>query len=262
MYSPASPSYTHGPAAYGRPDTSYGIPRPPAYGTPVLYRPRDTYTPRDSYSPLGPPGTLAALVSSDHGGFHPDDFLDPAREAPAEGHDDSRILGLAREAFQATTGARLDDLDLRIRLCSQDELRKHHGPGWSPGIQGFSINRGTRGTSEVFVRRDTLDRLLLTLGHELGHILSPTLPDARDEEAKAFAFSIAWMQAIRKHDIAGLAGTVTNPLRPAENGLHDIGLDFVLTHVVRGEDPLTVFRMLARQELSVIMKPELIILED
>jgi hypothetical protein len=267
MYSPASAGYLHPPAAmYGRPSLGYGIPAPSTYGRPDIYRAGSARTaarPLDHYTPLGQPaGSLAALVSRDHGGFQPDNFLDPGRTAAPVERDDGRLFALAREAFQATTGFELGDIDLSIRFCTRDELRQAHGPGWSEGIMGFSRNRGSRGTSEVFVRHDSLDKLLLTLGHEIGHVLSPTLPDGRDEEAKAFAFSMAWMQAIRRHDIAGLATAVLSTVEPAHNGLHDTGLDFVLSHVSNGEDPLAIFRMLAKQEISVITKPELIIMED
>src|SRR3989338_4089818 len=72
-----------------------------------------------------------------------------------------------------------------------------------PGTVGLSINRKPHGLlSEIFVLNGSLGRVLLTIGHELGHALSLPLSSPHDEEAKAYAFSLAWMNVIKEHNIA------------------------------------------------------------
>ena len=85
-----------------------------------------------------------------------------------------------------------------------------------------------------------MDRVMVTLGHELGHVMARRLNNSRDEEAKAFAFCIAWLRAIKKHNIANLS-TCIKLGRPAENGLHNKALDFVLNLINKGIEPLEIF---------------------
>lgn len=187
---------------------------------------------------------------------HQDYFvLDPflTHEVPTDFVNDAKMLEEpTRQAFRETTKGKELPKNISIHLMSETELRKAHevhSGRWSPGIQGFSINRGLQGVSEVFVKKDYLDRVMVTLGHELGHVISPTLPDARDEEAKAFAFSMAWMRAIVDNNIAGLTNAI-NPL-PAKNGLHDVGFDFVQDQVAQKKSAFDVFRELAEGMISI-----------
>ena len=54
---------------------------------------------------------------------------------------------------------------------------------------------------------------MLTIGHELGHVLTKTLSRHHDEEAKAYAFSLVWIDAIKKNNIANLSGAIITELR-------------------------------------------------
>ena len=74
--------------------------------------------------------------------------------------------------------------------------------------------------------------------------------DVRDEEAKAFAFSIAWMRKIKELNIGNLA-TAIKLSRPAENGLHNVALDFVMNKIEKGSNPLTLFADLSRRVENV-----------
>ena len=190
--------------------------------------------------------------------FVVDDFLTNAKETDFV--DDAKLVEVpCREAFKACTGKELPR-NIMIRLCSESELKKFHsqtGGVWSSGIQGFSLNRGLKGVSEVFVKKDFLDRVMLTLGHEIGHVISPTLQDSRDEEAKAFAFSIAWMRAIVENNIAGLTNAI-NP-NPARNGLHDAGFGFVQDHLNAGTSAFETFTKLAQGLISITQRRETII---
>jgi len=96
---------------------------------------------------------------------------------------------------------------------------------------------------------DELARLMLTMGHELGHIITLPMNDPRDEEAKAFAFSMAWMDAIKENNIGNLS-TVINP-RPAKNGLHNVAFDFVLSLIENGRKAIDVYLELIKGEVSI-----------
>ncbi len=154
--------------------------------------------------------------------FQPDLFLKPGKEG--------RFVGKAEEirediekAFELLAGEPFPD-DIKLSVLPAEEFRKL-AP--HPSTVGISFNRRNYGLlSEIFVLNDSLGRVMLTIGHEIGHVLTPPLAEKLNEEAKAYAFSLRWMEIIRKHDIAGLAGALVTET-PAENGLHDIAFSFV-----------------------------------
>ncbi len=178
--------------------------------------------------------------------FQPSEFLKPGKEG--------RFIGQAEEikeyvikAFETIFQAPFPN-NIFISLCNEQEFQKI-AP--HPGTIGLSINRGKEGLiSEIFVLNDTLARVMLTLGHELGHVLTPTLPNPRDEEAKAYAFSLVWMNAIKEHDIAGLGDAIVTE-RPAENGLHNVAFGFVERMVRKGMELWEVYVKLVRGGVSV-----------
>ena len=158
---------------------------------------------------------------------------------------------LVKDAFEATTGKTLPK-DLSIRICNEEQMKAFHKSNngkWNPGIRGFSINRRGFGTSEVFVMEDELAKLMLTMGHEIGHVTSLPMSNPIDEEAKAFSFSMAWMNSIKENNIGELS-TVINP-RPANNGLHNVAFDFVLSLMKKGRNALEVYLELIKGETSI-----------
>ena len=178
--------------------------------------------------------------------FHPETFLKPGREG--------RFIGQAeeiREYVEETFAALFDEPfpnDIRISVCSREEFRKI-AP--HPSTIGLSLNRREQGLlSEIFVLHDSLGRVLLTVGHELGHVLTKTLHHAHDEEAKAYAFSLAWMKVIREKDIAGLGDAVITE-RPAENGLHNVAFFFVEKLIREGKKAWDVYLQIVRKMISI-----------
>jgi len=173
----------------------------------------------------------------------PDSFLDPNRPKTVFVGDASEIKEFVEEAFMLTTEKPFPD-DIRIAVVSEKQLQKIHkkiGGNWDPAIQGFAINRKKFGLiSEIFVKKGELDKLMLTIGHELGHVLTKQLDNKINEEAKAFAFSLGWMKTIKQHNIANLA-TAIRIDRPAKNGVHNIALDFVLDLINKGREALDVY---------------------
>jgi hypothetical protein len=176
--------------------------------------------------------------------FEPDSFLNPLRSDVGEVNDSSQVIGFVREAFREVMGCELPD-SIAIKICFDHEFKEQHastGGVWSEGIVGFSLNTQGKGVNRIFVRNDQLDRVMLTIGHELGHVLTPSLFDGRDEEAKAYSFSIAWMDVIKEKNIAGIANCILP--RPALNGLHDVGFAFTMKLLNEGKNAMDVFREL------------------
>lgn len=161
---------------------------------------------------------------------HPDVFV--KQHCPVRFIDSSdEVQELVEETFFKVTGKKLSNIS--IKVCEEEEMKRlHHN--WHPGILGFSLNLGIG--NMVFAKKESVERLLITIGHEIGHVVSPMLSDEISEEAKAFAFELAWVKAIKEHDIGGLGNCLKQGL-PAENGIHDKAFGFVLQKVKQGEDP-------------------------
>lgn len=190
--------------------------------------------------------------AASHHDYHaPVQFLNPHRPASqfiGKGHD---IRHYIRDTFKAMMGSKLPD-DIVISVVSEKELHdKHKDFGGSPsaGLQGFSINQS--GQRIVIVKENELDQLMLTVGHELGHVLTPTLEDAHDEEAKAFSFEMAWLEAITANDIAGLGASFIMPAAPANNGLHNVAFAFVKDMLKAGKQALSLYTELIQKLVEV-----------
>lgn len=187
-------------------------------------------------------------------------FLAPTRPQTPMIKNSSEIMPYIREAFEKLVGEKFPEDHLKIHILDDKEFEKAHGPGgkFGPGIQGFALNRQGKGINEVFVRKNHLDHLMLTLGHEIGHVMSKTLADDRDEEAKAFAFSVAWMKTIKENNIAGLAGSIMP--NPARNGLHDVAYEYLLELINKGKGAWQLFRELADGAITITKKLEVVYL--
>ena len=169
-----------------------------------------------------------------------DDFLNPNRQLTAFIGDAAQIREFAEEAFFKTTGMEFPN-DIAVRVLDENHFRE--------GLQGFAVNRKEQGQiSDVVVKQNTMDRVMVILGHEIGHVMSRRLNDARSEEAKAFAFSMEWIKQIKKHNIAGLSCSVCND-RAANNGIHDKALEFVINQIQEGKKPMQIVRELVSGEI-------------
>ncbi|MBI4739809.1 hypothetical protein HY772_09840 [Candidatus Woesearchaeota archaeon] len=169
-------------------------------------------------------------------------FIEDARE----------VETFVKETFEKVTG-QIFPGDIVVWVCSEENLMKahvNHGGVWNPGIQGFAINKKI-GARRIFVRKNHLDALMLVIGHEIGHVLTEQLPNPLDEEAKAFAFEIAWVKAIIEHDIAGLKASFNVNFTPAANGLHNVAFSFVQKKVKTGKGSLDLYWDLVRRTLAV-----------
>ena len=172
--------------------------------------------------------------------FQPVRFLNPNRQRTAFVGDAAEIADFIREAFAKTMQKELPG-DISITVSSRQLLQRIHPQFLNSGIVGLSLNRGSSG-SEVFVVAGNLDEVMLVIGHELGHVLTLPMANGQAEEAKAFAFEMAWASAIFLHDIAGLRSSINEAalsMKPAQNGLHDIAFAFVKAATqLAGKEPL------------------------
>lgn len=180
--------------------------------------------------------------------FQPDDFLLPGRGGRFVG-EAGQVKEFVEEAFSAVFG-RIFPSDIKVSVLEEREFRKL-AP--NPATVGFSLNRSVQGLlSEVFVLQDSLGKVMLTIGHELGHVLSPPLGNPHDEEAKAYAFSLVWMKAIQEKNIAGLGNSFISDL-PAENGLHNVAFRWVQGLVRKGMDFWELYREILAGRMGVVM---------
>ncbi len=185
--------------------------------------------------------------------FTPESFLKHGRPVARFVGKTEDIKHYIQEAFEKTTGKELPE-DIVISIVPKEELKEKHedfNGAWSNGLQGFAINKKGFADSIIIVKENELDKLMLTIGHELGHVMSFSLPNRIEEEAKAFSFELAWMDAICSSNIAGLENSFNQNARPAENGLHDVAFNFVKKEVEKGKNPMQLFRELVKRELRL-----------
>ncbi len=179
--------------------------------------------------------------------FVPDDFLKSGRKHQPFVGAAEEIEEAVKEAFRATLDEEFPT-DIQISIMDEKDFRKH-AP--DPGVVGFSINRKDQGAaSDVCILAAEKDRVMLTIGHEIGHVLSKTLKNKHSEEAKAFAFTRAWMNAIKENDIAGLGDAIVLE-NPSQNGLHDKACAFVAMMMHAGKDALKLYRELVNGWIEV-----------
>ena len=183
--------------------------------------------------------------------FTPEIFLSSSRAKAKFIDDNDEIKGFVRETFEILLKKELPD-NMSIHILPFGEFKDLHSRfgRWSNGILGFSINGNNK---VIFVMENRLDALMIVIGHEIGHVLTETLPNKHDEEAKAFAFSIEWAKTIKKHNIANLALSIKDEIgfQPARNGLHDVAFSFVDFMVKRGRKAIELHDDLVRKYSSV-----------
>ncbi|MBI2666476.1 hypothetical protein HYX13_02595 [Candidatus Woesearchaeota archaeon] len=204
------------------------------------------YAPQQRNEHFGHAGHYLSAPSHTEYHFQPDQFLKPGKEGKFVGQAED-IKEFIIEAFEKMLHSQFPE-DIKISVCTEEEFRKI-AP--HPGTIGLSINRRKQGLlSEIFVLAGPLGRVLLTVGHELGHVFTGTLEHAQDEEAKAYAFSMAWMEVIKEQNIAGLSTAFVEE-SPAQNGLHDVAFGFVSKLLREGEKAWNVWEGLVSGELAV-----------
>ena len=183
--------------------------------------------------------------------FTPEFFLEPSRPKAKFIDDSETVMDIVEEVFELMMKEKIPD-NITIQILAFEEFRDIHSSfgSWSNGILGFSINDKAK---KIFVREMELDALLLVLGHEIGHVLTETLVNKHDEEAKAFAFSIEWARTIKTHNIGNLGSSISNELNfsPARNALHDVAFQFVRLMLNKGRKVMQLHDDLVKGYVSV-----------
>ena len=181
--------------------------------------------------------------------YHGASFLKQYRPATQFIDKAEQVEQLVREVFEKTTSKELPE-NIIVHILDNEEMKSAHASHngvWNNTILGFSLN--SIPFKHVFVKNAALDQVIAVIGHEIGHVLTPTLPNMHDEEAKAFAFEFAWVDAIIKNKIGNLENNFT--LQPAENGLHDVAANFVKKLINSGKEVFEIYRELAKRIVSV-----------
>ena len=80
--------------------------------------------------------------------------------------------------------------------------------------------------------------------------MTQTSSKPHDEEAKAYSFSLEWMKAIKKYNIANLKEAIITE-NPAHNGLHNVAFSFVNKMLKEGNDVWQIYSDLIKEEISV-----------
>jgi len=172
--------------------------------------------------------------------FTPEIFLNPVRPETQFTNTTEQIQDLIEETFSFITNKKLPE-NIIIQVCTKQELKQTHSRFglWNDNIQGFALNGKIK---QIFVKNDHLDALMLTIGHEIGHVYTNRLSNDHDEEAKAFSFAIEWAKTIKKHNIGNLKENIKDNLdfNPARNGLHDLAFFFVKNLIDKGLKPIQV----------------------
>jgi hypothetical protein len=182
--------------------------------------------------------------------FTPEIFLNPLRPKSRFVDDNNEARRIAEAVFELIRKEKLPN-SISINVLPFEEFKTLHSRfgSWHNGILGFSINGYKK---LIFVRENNLDALILIIGHEIGHVLTETLPNKHDEEAKAFAFSIEWAKTIKQHNVASLGLSIKdNFAQPARNGLHDVAFSFVDFMVRRGRKAMQLHNDLAKRYVSI-----------
>ncbi|MBI2550615.1 hypothetical protein HYV83_05575 [Candidatus Woesearchaeota archaeon] len=175
-------------------------------------------------------------------------FLNPSRPKTRFIAAAVELSEFIKEAFAKMMQKELPE-DIAITVAARGILQQLHKQFFNEGVVGLSLNNDSG--REIFAVAGNMDEVMLVIGHELGHVLTPTLSNGQAEEAKAFAFEMAWAQTIFANDIAGLRNSINSAslnIKPAANGVHDLAFAFVKAATLAGKEPLSLHSELSLQQ--------------
>ncbi|MBI4139377.1 hypothetical protein HY483_00255 [Candidatus Woesearchaeota archaeon] len=191
-----------------------------------------------------------SMYDSQSAEFSPSFFVDESSEFVGVIPERDEIIGHAKTVFSSLTNQKFPD-NISINLCDNENFSRllPFGASENSCVMGFAVNRKGFGISKIFVRNNSLPQLFVTLGHEIGHVITRQLSNVKDEEAKAFSFARAWVVKTKELNIAGL-DKFLKP-RPALNGVHNVAFDFVEREIAEGISPLRIYVDVASGRKSV-----------
>jgi len=243
-----APDYQSQSFEYSSSGNSFAYTATPSYSTSIVMPLQMSYSGTNTSSQLYQNQSVnySFFQTQKNYAFSPDDFLKPGKEGKFIGKAEE-IREHLEEAFAKIFNFPFPS-DIKISVLDEKRFRKI-AP--HPSTIGLSINRKKQNLiSEIFVKNDFLARVMLTIGHELGHVLTKTLDNPHDEEAKAYAFSLEWMRTIKEHNLANLKDAIITE-QPAENGLHNIAFSFVQKLIRQGKRSWEIYLGLIKRIFSV-----------
>lgn len=212
---------------------TYSVDAFPQQHYPQHSTPQSTYTATSYYS--------TPIVEE-----QPLHFLNRSRRVPSFVDDAHELEESIRTTFQLTMHEELPH-DIIISVAPRDRLLREHLSFLNPGVMGISYHE----TRRIFVAAGPIDEVLLTIGHEIGHVLTEPAATPQQEEAKAFAFEAAWAETLWQHDIQGLRESINSKsFLPAKNGIHDVGKAIVVEKT-RELTPMQTFMQLSGRDVTV-----------
>ena len=182
-------------------------------------------------------------------------YLNPIRPATQFINEAWQIQDYIKQTFKTLMNKDFPN-NIIVKVCDKQTMKlicEQNNSKFKEGTLGFAINNNQNNNlnSQVFILQNNLDKMMLVIGHEIGHVLSHRLNNPHNEEAKAFAFELAWATTIKENNIANLNDSINLNLKPARNGLHDVAFNFVLKHIKNGTKALDLFWMFIKNNLTV-----------
>lgn len=145
--------------------------------------------------------------------------------------------------------------NLNIEFCDKNFFGKKYqqfsNKVWTENIRGFSVNGHTK---YIYVLYDNLLSMMLTLGHEIGHILTPARQNSITEEAKAYAFEMIWLSKIKEENILSLSSSIdlSKLGTPQANGIHDVAFKWVNSFIMDNKTPKEIYDDIVSGELVIV----------
>lgn len=98
----------------------------------------------------------------------------------------------------------------------------------------------------AYVLEGNLFKVMKVIGHEIGHLVERPMINPVVEEAKAYAFEMAWGRVVQGNDIGGLRNTTIANLRMPNANPHAEAAMLVKEMVEAGYNPLDLFYEIGR----------------
>jgi hypothetical protein len=166
----------------------------------------------------------------------------------------SDVILQINQILKLLTGSGLP-YNIRIEFCNAEKMseayKKWSKQVWTPIVRGFCVPGHNK---LIYVLHDSLLNMMLTLGHEIGHILTAPRQNRITEEAKAYSFEIMWLSRMKDNNILEL-GHIIDLSRlgtPAANGIHDVAFRWVNSFLMDGKTAFEIYKDITDGEIVIV----------
>lgn len=167
----------------------------------------------------------------------------------------SQIIDEVQRAIKIITDDFLPK-DLEIKICNKvniiEAFRKYNpNELYTDSIRGFALNSNDK--KEIYVVEDIIQKLIITLGHEIGHIMTPKRINTVTEEAKAYAFQLVFLKTVIDNNILNLRNKITleHIGKPAINGIHNVAFSWINSFLMDGYTSKEIYEQIISGELII-----------